>query len=312
MLKIDKMYVNTNQFASNEAYYSNDLVRQHPSTSDLSSGNLASMGSCSDGRTVFDPLTINPQATSTPANTRNQSVRWGPITNLSQGSEISFLSSSPISDLGSEYSQLSTQPQHTESFNTRAHSVYEQHQEVNNSSVKGTYHSTSVNQQINVPKEHLLQSHQISTLASTLAANASHSQGATDSGIHIQKSHEEQVHCNGQQYHSFGQNAAQSQNDSHYFASVEAQLQQQLNEIQTKLHSVTILKQRQQHSRITPNPSANTLPCSPTQQAQARMCDQQDHQIQAKQGYLQTASMMGERPHLDPTIRRPVGTPCQS
>ena len=61
MFKIDKMYANTNQFVSNEVYYSNDLVSQHPATSDLSSGNMASMGSCSDGRTVFDPLTINPR-----------------------------------------------------------------------------------------------------------------------------------------------------------------------------------------------------------------------------------------------------------
>ena len=315
MFKIDKMYANTNQFVSNEAYYSNDLVSQHPATSDLSSGNMASMGSCSDGRTVFDPLTINPQATSTPANTRSQSVRWGPITNLSQGSEISFLSSGPISDLGSENSHFSTQPQHTESFNTQAHSVYEQHQGVNNSSVKGTYHSTSVNQQINSQKEHMLQSHQISTLASTLAANASHSHGATDSGIYLQKSHEEQLNSDGQQSHSFGQIAAHSHNDTNGIVSVEAQIQQQLREIQATLSNLSLLKQKQQQQRIIPNPRANTLINSPIRQAPVPLCDHRDnwhHHIQANVDPVHHSSIMGETQYTEPSVRRQVNPPCQT
>ena len=91
----------------------------------------------------------------------------------------------------------------------------------------------------------MLQSHQISTLASTLAANASHNQGATDSGIYLQKSHEEQINSDGQQSHSFGQIAAHSQNDTHSIVSVEAQIQQQLREIQATLSNLSLLKQKQ-------------------------------------------------------------------
>ena len=49
------MYTASNHTVSSGTSYSNDLVSQHPATSDLSSGNMAGMGSYSDGqRTVFD------------------------------------------------------------------------------------------------------------------------------------------------------------------------------------------------------------------------------------------------------------------
>ena len=38
------MYTATNHTVSNGASYSNDLVSQHPATSDFSSGNFACMG----------------------------------------------------------------------------------------------------------------------------------------------------------------------------------------------------------------------------------------------------------------------------
>ena len=198
---------------------------------------------------------------------------------------------------------------------TQAHSIYEQHQGVNNSSVKGTYHSTSVNQQINSQKEHRMQSHKISTLASTLAANASHSQGATDSGIYLQKSHEQQINSDGQQSHSFGQIAAHSQNDTHGIVSVEAQIQQQLREIQATLSNLSLLKQKQQQQRIIPNPSANTLINSPIRQAPVQLCDHRDnahHQIQANVDPVHHSSIMGETQYTEPSVRRQVSPPCQT
>ena len=102
----------------------------------------------------------------------------------------------------------------------------------------------------------MLQSHQISTLASTLAANVSHNQGATDICIYLQKSHEEQIIFDRQQSHSFGQIAANSQNDTHSIVSVEAQIQQQLREIQATLSNVLLLTQKQQ--QLTKNHPQST------------------------------------------------------
>ena len=177
----------TNHTVSSYTSYSNDLVSQHPATSDLSSGNMASMGSYSDGQsTVFDPLAINPQATTTPANIHSQSVHWRPITNLSQGSEISFLSSVPNSDLESEHSHVSLQPfpiftqtSEIQSLNDQINGIISISYPESNT----TGQSVISDIQINFPTE-MLQSQQ----SMTQLYNTSQSHGVTDSSIYTPKS----------------------------------------------------------------------------------------------------------------------------
>ena len=181
------MYTASNHTVSSDTSYSNDLVSQHPATSDLSSGNMAGMGSYSDGqRTVSDPLTINPQAASTPANIRSQSVHWGPITNLSQGSEISFLSSGPNSDLESEHSHVSLQPFPIFAQTSEIQSVNDQSNgliSISNPESNITSQSVSSDNQVNFPTD-MLQSQQ----SMTQLYNTSQSHGVTDSGIYTPKS----------------------------------------------------------------------------------------------------------------------------
>ena len=297
------MFANTNQFDFNEEYYSNDLGSLYPAITDLSSRNMAGMGSYSyNQRSIFDPLAINPQATSTPANVRSQLVSWGPITHLSQGSEMSFqtCSSGPFSDRELDHSLFSAQPR-TESYSTQAQS---NHGNNPNLQVPDTYQSA---QQMNTRQDHmLLHSHQDRTLAPT---NETQSKITTDSGICMSNSQQEQINADRLQAHSSAKNVTNGQNDG--ISVVEAQLQQQLKEIQTTLQHISLVKQKQQQS-TSPNQSHSS-----TRQTRVQMCEQQPTSrllMPAKQTPVECSStpISGERQYHDPTIRRPVGLPSQS
>ena len=242
------MYTASNNTVSTDTSYSNDLVSQHPATSDLSSGNMAGMGSYSDGqRTVFDPLTINPQAASTPANIRSQSVHWGPITNLSQGSEISFLSSGPNSDLESEHSHVSLQPFPIFAQTSEIQSVNDQSNgliSISNPESNITSQSVSSDNQVNFPTD-MLQSQQ----SMTQLYNTSQSHGVTDSGIYTPKS-------------TFTSPAPSLplQPQSNSLIQIESQLQQQLTEIQNGLQRLAFLQRQQQRlAQFTPDISSQDV-----------------------------------------------------
>ena len=248
------------------------------------------MGSYSyDQRSIFDPLTINPQATSTPANVRSQLVSLGPITHLSQGSEMSFqtCSSGPFSDRELDHSLFSAQPR-TESYSTQAQS---NHGNNPNLQVPDTYQSA---QQMNTPQDHmLLHSHQDRTLAPT---NETQSKITTDSGICMSNSQQEQINADRLQAHSSAKNVTNGQNDG--ISVVEALLQQQLKEIQTTLQHISLVKQKQQQS-TSPNQSHSS-----TRQTRVQMCEQQPTSrlpMPAKQTPVECSStpISGERQYHD-------------